>query len=95
LDFCDYTIKNGEASMILQLLSIEQTPARLTALMMGRRLLVASIGNKLCGELTSLWDGYEHKVNFFWVNCTLAPGTSVIILSIIKWLNKIMNEDKV
>ena len=67
-------------------------PARLTALMMGGWFLSTSIGNKMSGVLASLWDGYEHKANFFLVNCVLALITSVIIFMMIKWLNKIVKE---
>ena len=35
------------------------SPPRLTALMMGGWFLATSIGNKLSGVISSLWDGYE------------------------------------
>ena len=59
---------------------------------MGGWFLSTSIGNKMSGVLASLWDGYEHKANFFLVNCGLALATAIIILMIVKWLNKIMKE---
>ncbi|HNR19729.1 MAG TPA: oligopeptide:H+ symporter [Bacteroidia bacterium] len=91
---CYGVITIGElclSPMALSLVS-KLAPQRLTALMMGGWFLSTSIGNKLSGVLASMWDGYEHKANFFWVNCILALGTSVIILLMIKWLNKIMKE---
>ncbi len=80
--------------MALSLVS-KLSPPRLTGLMMGGWFLSTSIGNKLSGVLAGLWDGYEHKANFFLVNFVLALITSVIILLMIKWLNKIMKEHKV
>ncbi len=77
--------------MALSLVS-KLAPARLTGLMMGGWFLSTSIGNKMSGVLASLWDNYEHKANFFLVNCALALATALIILMMIKWLNKIMKE---
>lgn len=77
--------------MALSLVS-KLSPARLTSLMMGGWFLSTSIGNKLSGVLASLWDGYESKANFFLVNFLLALSTSLIILLMVKWLNKIVKE---
>jgi POT family proton-dependent oligopeptide transporter len=77
--------------MALSLVS-KLSPARLTGLMMGGWFLAISIGNKMSGALAGLWDGYDHKANFFLVNCVLALITSVIILMMVKWLNRIMKE---
>ena len=91
---CYGVITIGElclSPMALSLVS-KLSPPRLTALMMGGWFLSTSIGNKLSGVLASMWDGYEHKANFFLVNCVLALATSVIIFLMIKWLTKIMKE---
>jgi POT family proton-dependent oligopeptide transporter len=77
--------------MALSLVS-KLSPPRLTGLMMGGWFLAISIGNKMSGVLAGLWDGYDHKSNFFLVNFILALITSAIILMMIKWLNKIMKE---
>lgn len=77
--------------MALSLVS-KLSPPRLTALMMGGWFLSTSIGNKMSGVLASMWDGYEHKANFFAVNFVLALITALIILFMIKWLNKIVKE---
>lgn len=77
--------------MALSLVS-KLSPPRLTGLMMGGWFLSTSIGNKMSGVLAGMWDGYEHKANFFLVNFVLALITSVIILMMIKWLNRIMKE---
>lgn len=68
------------------------SPPRITALMMGGWFLATSIGNKLSGVLSSLWDGYEQKANFFVVNSLLLGGASLILLLMLKWLNGIFKE---
>ncbi len=80
--------------MALSLVS-KLSPPRITALMMGGWFLSVSIGNKLSGVLAAMWDGYAHKSNFFLVNLVLALITSVIILLMVKWLNKILKEHNV
>ncbi|MEO5967041.1 MAG: peptide MFS transporter [Ferruginibacter sp.] len=68
------------------------SPVRITALMMGGWFLSTSIGNKLSGILSTLWDGYENKASFFWVNFVLLIIATLILFSMLKWLNKIMKE---
>lgn len=68
------------------------SPVRITSLMMGGWFLSTSIGNKLSGLLATLWDGYEHKANFFWVNFGLLILATVIIFAMLRWLNRIMKE---
>jgi len=68
------------------------SPPRLTALMMGGWFLATSIGNKLSGVLSSLWDGYENKANFFIVNFCLLGLAALLMFAMLKWLNKIFNE---
>lgn len=77
--------------MALSLVS-KLSPPRFTALMMGGWFLSTSIGNKLSGVLASLWDGYEHKANFFLVNFGLLMVTVIILLMMMKWLNGIVKE---
>ncbi len=77
--------------MALSLVS-KLSPPRLTALMMGGWFLSTSIGNKMSGVLASMWDNYNHKANFFLVNFALALITALIILLMLKWLNKIVKE---
>jgi proton-dependent oligopeptide transporter, POT family len=91
---CYGVITVGElclSPMALSLVS-KLSPPRLTGLMMGGWFLSTSIGNKMSGVLASLWDGYDHKANFFLVNFVLALITSAIIFMIIKWLTRIMKE---
>lgn len=68
------------------------SPPRLTAVMMGGWFLSTSIGNKLSGVLAGLWDGYEHKSNFFLVNFSLLAIAALIIFGMLKWLNKVFVE---
>ena len=68
------------------------SPARITALMMGGFFLANSVGNKLSGILASTWYSYENKANFFIVNFGLLLLATLLGLSILKRLNKIMKE---
>jgi len=68
------------------------SPPRLTALMMGGWFLATSIGNKLSGVLSSLWDGYDNKANFFYVNFILLGCAAILMFAMLKWLNKIFKE---
>ncbi|MEX0636602.1 MAG: MFS transporter, partial [Ferruginibacter sp.] len=68
------------------------SPVRITSLMMGGWFLATSIGNKLSGVLATMWDDYEHKSNFFWVNFMLLLIATFIIFAMLKWLNRIMKE---
>lgn len=68
------------------------SPVRITSLMMGGWFLATSIGNKLSGVLASLWDTYEHKANFFWVNFALLMLATFIMFAMLRWLNRIMKE---
>jgi len=66
------------------------SPVRITSLMMGGWFVSTSIGNKLSGVLATLWDTYEDKSNFFWVNFSLLMASAIIGLMLLKWLNNIM-----
>jgi POT family proton-dependent oligopeptide transporter len=64
------------------------SPKRLTALMMGGWFLSTSIGNKLSGILATMWDGYAHKADFFLVNFALLGAATVLMFSLLRWLNR-------
>jgi len=68
------------------------SPPRLTALMMGGWFLATSIGNKLSGVMSSMWDKYDEKANFFWVNFVLLLIASALMLFVLKRLNRIFKE---
>ncbi len=68
------------------------SPPRITALMMGGWFLATSIGNKLSGVLSSLWDGYSDKADFFWVNAAFLTFASLMMFFMLKWLNKIFKD---
>lgn len=68
------------------------SPPRITALMMGGWALATSIGNKLSGVLASLWDSYDNKADFFWVNLLLTMAAALVILFMLKWLSRVVRE---
>ena len=68
------------------------SPVRITSLMMGGWFLSTSIGNKLSGVLASMWDTYENKANFFWLNFTLLMFAALLLFLMLKKLNKVMKE---
>lgn len=71
------------------------SPPRITALMMGGFFLAISVGNKLSGMLSSLWETTEHKENFFYMNFGLVLGAAVLLFAMLKWLNRVMKENNV
>ncbi len=70
------------------------SPARLTALMMGGWFLATSLGNKLSGVLSGLWDSYTHKADFFWVNFGLLMAATLVMFILLRWLNRIIPEKR-
>ncbi len=68
------------------------SPAGITSLMMGGWFLSTSIGNKLSGVLASMWDKYDNKANFFWVNFVLLSLAALLMFSLLKRLNSVMKE---
>lgn len=68
------------------------SPVRITSLMMGGWFLSTSIGNKLSGVLASMWDTYENKANFFWLNFALLMFAALLLFLMLKKLNKVMKE---
>jgi proton-dependent oligopeptide transporter, POT family len=71
------------------------SPPRITALMMGGFFLAISVGNKLSGMLSGLWEGFENKSNFFLMNFGLVMAAAVVLLLMLKWLNSVMREKNV
>ena len=68
------------------------SPARLTSLMMGGWFLATSIGNKLSGVLSSMWDGYEQKANFFYLNFVLLGLAALLLFGMLRKLNKVFSQ---
>jgi len=68
------------------------SPVSITSLMMGGWFLATSIGNKLSGVLASMWDGYDNKADFFWVNFGLLMGATLLMFLLIRKLNVVMRE---
>ncbi len=71
------------------------SPPRITALMMGGFFLAISVGNKLSGMLSSLWEETAEKQNFFYLNFALVSGAAIVLFLMLKWLNGVMRENNV
>lgn len=69
------------------------SPVRLTALMMGGWQLATSIGNKLSGVLAKNWDKFDNKANYFWLNFALLLFAFLIMMFLLKRLNRVFKED--
>lgn len=69
------------------------SPTNITSLMMGGWFLSTSIGNKLSGVLASMWDTYDNKADFFWVNFALLMAASLLMFALLRSLNKTMNQE--
>lgn len=69
------------------------SPPRITALMMGGFFLANSVGNKLSGILASTWYSYENKANYFLVNFALLIFATLLGLSMLKRINRIMKDE--
>jgi POT family proton-dependent oligopeptide transporter len=91
---CYGVITMGElllSPMGLSLVS-KLSPVRITSLMMGGWFLATSIGNKLSGVLSTMWDNYNHKAGFFWLNFSLLMVAAIMCFAMLRWLNRIMKE---
>lgn len=71
------------------------SPTNITSLMMGGWFLSTSIGNKLSGVLASMWDSYDNKADFFWVNFGLLMFATLLMFALLKSLNKVMKEKNI
>lgn len=71
------------------------SPPRITALMMGGFFLAISVGNKLSGMLSSLWEEIPQKQNFFYLNFGLVLAAALLLFLMLKWLNRVMKENNV
>lgn len=73
------------------------SPPRITALMMGGYFLAISVGNKMSGMLSSLWEGFDanSKQNFFYLNFGLVIGAALLLFMMLRWLNRVMKENNV
>jgi POT family proton-dependent oligopeptide transporter len=68
------------------------SPPRLTALMMGGWFLSTSIGGKLSGVLAGLWDRYDNKAYFFYVNTALFLVAAAALVPLVPWLRSVVKE---
>ncbi len=70
----------------------KMAPARIAGLMMGGWQLATSMGNKLSGVLATLWDRYDDKADFFWVNFALLSLSAVALFAMLGWLNRLFRD---
>ncbi|MBK9336036.1 MAG: peptide MFS transporter [Lewinellaceae bacterium] len=70
----------------------KMAPARIAGLMMGGWQLATAIGNKLSGVLATMWDRYDNKADFFWVNFALLTAAAIALLLMLRWLNRLFRE---
>ena len=70
----------------------KMAPRHMTGLMMGGWQLATSLGNKLSGVLATMWDRYDNKADFFWVNFALLSAASVALFVMLRWLNRVFKE---
>lgn len=70
------------------------SPPRLTALMMGGWFLSTSVGNKLSGIISGLWEkfDYSEKHYFFLINLVACFFAAIVLFSLLKWLRAVMKE---
>jgi len=68
------------------------SPPRITSLMMGGWFLSTSIGNKLSGVLSGLWNVYDNKAFFFVTNAVLAMVSVAMIFMLLPWLKRVVKE---
>ncbi|MEN9414599.1 MAG: hypothetical protein RLZ62_903 [Bacteroidota bacterium] len=73
----------------------KMAPARLAGLMMGGWQLATSLGNKLSGVLATMWDKYEDKSNFFWVNFVLLAVSATVLYLMLPWLKRVFRDSGV
>lgn len=71
------------------------SPPRITALMMGGFFLSTSLGNKLSGVMSGMWEGFENKTNFFLMNFVLVMIAACMLFLLLKWLNAVMKEKNI
>lgn len=70
----------------------KMAPRHIAGLMMGGWQLATSLGNKLSGVLASMWDKYDDKTDFFWVNFALLSISALVLFAMLRWLNRIFRE---
>lgn len=68
------------------------SPVRIAALMMGGWYVSISIGNKISGVLATMWDKYDIKANYFFLNFLLLSIAAILVLMQLKWLNKVLKK---
>ncbi|MFI5204583.1 MAG: peptide MFS transporter [Flavobacteriales bacterium] len=68
------------------------SPPRFTALLMGGWFLSTAIGNKLAGMMSHMYESFDDKANFFWMNFGACVGAFLLLFAALRWLNRVMKE---
>lgn len=68
------------------------SPPRFTALLMGGWFLSTAIGNKFAGIMSHMYETFENKANFFWMNFAACVFAFLLLFVGLKRLNKVMRE---
>ncbi len=67
-------------------------PQRFTALLMGGWFLATAIGGKLAGILAGYWDSFVDKKVFFLITFIAAVVATLVMITLLKWLNRVVKE---
>jgi POT family proton-dependent oligopeptide transporter len=87
-----FTISELLLSPVGLSLTSKVAPRRLTALMMGGWFLTTSIGAKISGILSSYWDDFDDKANYFWIGAIAAIIAGFAIMPLTKKLGKVVED---
>jgi POT family proton-dependent oligopeptide transporter len=68
------------------------SPPRFTALLMGGWFLSTAIGNKFAGIMSHMYETFEDKANFFWMNFAACVVSFLLLFFALRWLNQVMRE---
>ena len=71
------------------------SPPRITALMMGGWFLSTAVGNKLSGIMSGMWEKYDDKADFFWMNFFCCLGAFLLMALMLRWLRRVMREKNI
>lgn len=71
------------------------SPPRITALMMGGWFLSTAVGNKLSGIMSGMWEKYDDKADFFWMNFFCCLGAFLLMALMLRWLRNVMREKNI
>jgi len=68
------------------------SPREITSFMMGGWFLSTSIGNKLSAVVAGLWDSFDNKALYFFMNLIACLIAAMAIFILLKWLRKVVDK---